>query len=171
MAIATYKKIASVTVGSGGATSIEFTNIPASYDDLSILLSVRNNADNYGGFYMRFNGSSSSYSARRLRGDGSSAASDTSTEINWPGSGFTASTFGNISIYIPNYRSLSNKSASVDSVAENNATTTRMNLSAYLWSNTSVINSIAFGVFDSGFPNDKFVQYSTATLYGIVRSN
>jgi hypothetical protein len=37
----TMVKIDTVTVGSGGAASIEFTNIPQTYTDLQIVLSAR----------------------------------------------------------------------------------------------------------------------------------
>ena len=39
--MATFTKIASATVGSGGASSIEFTSIPSTYTDLVIKLSMR----------------------------------------------------------------------------------------------------------------------------------
>jgi hypothetical protein len=37
----TYEAIATVTVGSGGATDIEFTSIPGTYTDLLIKSSLR----------------------------------------------------------------------------------------------------------------------------------
>ena len=37
----TYTLISSVTVGSGGAASIEFTSIPSTYTDLVLKLSAR----------------------------------------------------------------------------------------------------------------------------------
>ena len=37
----TFTKIASVTVGSGGASSIDFTSIPSTYTDLCVKLSTR----------------------------------------------------------------------------------------------------------------------------------
>ena len=65
----TYQKIASVTVGSGGAASIDFTSIPSTYTDLALYHSLRsdNSEDYYG---LQFNSSSSSFSSRRLQGDG-----------------------------------------------------------------------------------------------------
>jgi len=162
----TFELIASSTVGSGGSTQVDFTSIASTWTDLCIKASVRNTNDNYGGFYMRLNSSSSGITQRRLKGDGSSAASDTSTEISWGGSGFTANTFGNAEIYIPNYAGSTNKSVSIDAVSENNGTNARSNLGAWLWSNTAAITSISFGTFDLGFP-DKFAQYSTFYLYGV----
>lgn len=168
----TYKKIASVTVGSGGATAIEFTSIPATYTDLIMFLSVRLNV-NDASMYMRFNGSTSGYSGRYLIGDGSSASSG-----SWSASAadnfvyavrstYTASTFTNTLIYIPNYGSSNNKSYSTDQVTENNSTTSLQILTAGLWANSAAISSIKF--FYTGTAND-LVQYSTATLYGISKS-
>jgi hypothetical protein len=38
----TYEAIATVEVGSGGAATIEFTSIPATYTDLVVKVSARN---------------------------------------------------------------------------------------------------------------------------------
>jgi hypothetical protein len=165
----TYTLIASSTVGSGGSTQIDFTSIASTYTDLCIKISTRNSNNNYGGFYMRFNSNSTGYTARRLKQEGSTAGSDTSIEIPWGESTWTASTFGNTEIYIPNYAGSNNKSVSIDAVTENNATTNRNTLNAWLWSNTAAITSVSFGTFDLGFP-DKFVEFSTFYLYGIVKS-
>lgn len=165
----TFTLIASSTVGSGGSTQVDFTSIASTYTDLCVKASVRNTNANYGGFYMRFNSSSSSYTARRIKQEGTTVSSDTSIEIPFQQSTWTASTFGNAEIYIPNYAGSANKSASIDAVTENNGTDNRNTLNAWLWSNTAAITSISFGTFDLGFP-DKFAQYSTFYLYGIIKS-
>jgi hypothetical protein len=162
----TYTLISSSTVGSSGSSQVDFTSIPQTYTDLNVLISARNTHNNYYGFYMRFNSNSSGYTSRRLRQSGTTVASDTSTDIHWNPSDFTGSVFSSTSIYIPNYTGSSYKSASIDSVAENNATNNSNSLYAWLWSNTSAITSISFGTFDAGAP-DKFAQYSTFYLYGI----
>ena len=172
----TYKAIATVTVGSGGATSIGFSNIPQTYTDLVILVSSR--TDGSGNMCMQINGSTTSYSQIRLGGTGSGTYSNTSTgQSGSPGNSFlagisggssnTASTFGSAQIYIPNYTSNNNKSAASESNQENNATTAYSELFAGLWSNTSAVTSITLLTYDTG---GKFVQYSTATLYGIKNS-
>ena len=164
----TYELISSVTVGSGGAASIEFTSIPQTYTDLVVLVSARNVASNYGGFFTKLNGSSlgSNVTAKRLFGDGSNAYSNGSTETAWNESGWTSNTFSNSQFYIPNYTGSNNKSASIEGVNENNATTAYAHLTAWLWSQTAAITQIEIGAFDGGLP-DKFAQYSTAYLYGI----
>ena len=167
----TFVKIASVTVGSGGASSIDFTSIPSTYTDLCVKLSLRSNNTSVG-VYVRFNSNSANYSSRRLYADGATTYSDThgsSAEIGVVAgeniSTFTSNTFSSMDFYIPNYAGSNNKSASSDSVTENNATTAWAALGANLWSNTAAITSIAFTPAAGSF-----VQYSTAVLYGIKNS-
>lgn len=167
----TYKAIATVTVGSGGAANIEFTSIPATYTDLVVLISMRTNRSGAIGdnISLTYNNNTSSRSDVRLFGDGSSAASFTDSAL-YAGiataNDATASTFGNTVIYIPNYAGSNNKSSSSDGVAENNGTNTSMNLGAELWSNTAAITSLKL---ESRF-SATIQQYSTATLYGIKNS-
>lgn len=159
--------IQTVTVGAGGAASIDFTSIPQTYTDLNIVVSARTNrALTVDGIVININGSASNFSGRYLEADGVSAYSGTSTTIAGSASSAnaTASTFGNTSIYIPNYTSSNNKSFSVDTVAENNGTVGLLDFIAGLWSNTAAITSITLAPFGG----TTFSQYSTATLYGIT---
>jgi hypothetical protein len=167
----TYTLIEKITVGAAGAATVNFTSIPQTYTDLKIVASTR---DTYAAvstaIYLEFNGNSSGYSMRRLRGSGSAvdSYSDSSqSTINLynikPGSSATASTFGNVEIYIPNYTGSTNKSVSVDGVGENNATEAYAVLFAGLWGNTSAITSIKL------YSETLFVQYSTFYLYGIAK--
>ena len=162
----TYEAIATVTVGSGGAASIQFTSIPQTYTDLCIKMSVRSTAANFS-IYIRPNGSTTNLSSINLQGNGSAINNFTGTTIQAlaTSSGDTASTFGNSEFYIPNYTGSTNKSISSDGVSENNATGAYTRLVAGLWSQTSAITSIDL-VPDTG----DFAQYSTATLYGIKNS-
>jgi hypothetical protein len=162
----TYTLISSVTVGSGGAATMSFTSIPSTYTDLLLKISTRQSVnDASSGYYydVTFNGTSANRSGRYLLGNGSTAASSSYTLWGTSvSSDFTSNTFSNGELYIPNYASANNKSASLDSVQENNATLSRALFSAGLWSDTSVITSITL---TPGGGN--FVQYSTAYLYGI----
>ena len=162
----TFELIASTTVGSGGAASIDFTSIPQTYTDLVLKLSLRD-SNNSGTMFLKFNGVGTSYSAKGLYGTGAAAASEnlTNASIQANPSGFTANTFGNEEIYIPNYTGSNNKSYSIDSVTENNATTAYMELFAYLWSNTAAITS-----FSITQASGNIAQYSTAYLYGVKSS-
>jgi hypothetical protein len=177
----TFVALATVTVGSGGAANIEFTSIPATYTDLLVKFSVRTDyASNRDYVSYRLNGSSSNYSIRWLATfDNASPSSGNASSQSYGGLNVTSSatatsnTFGNGEIYIPNYTGSTNKSISLDSVAENNSSTLyALSLSAGLWSDTSAITSISLypGGGAAYGTSGNFVQYSTATLYGIKNS-
>lgn len=168
----TFTKIASVSVtAGGGAASIDFTSIPATYTDLLIKISGRcTGGGAFGGVYIAFNGSSANYSLTYLGIASTSAASYTRSAFGVnhlfyiPSTSATANTFGNGEIYIPNYTSANFKSLSAEGANEDNATAIYEGISAGLWSQTAAINQLTFTTSGS------FTQYSTATLYGISKS-
>lgn len=169
----TYEAIATVTVGSGGAASMEFTSIPATYTDLLLKISARNaNAGNDASrVQLRFNGASTdaNLTFRRLYGNGSNAYSDSGStgHVAWANqNGSTSNTFSNIEVYIPNYAGSNKKSFSADGGNENNQTQAYVGLFADLWDSTNAITSIR--IFDDN--GDNWVQHSSATLYGIKNS-
>jgi hypothetical protein len=161
----TYTLISSVTVGSGGSASVTFSSIPQTYTDLVLKASINVDA---GGPKLRFNGDTgSNYSEKLLYGNGSSAASasSTGTFFEWALQGINiANMFTSNDIYIPNYTSSNYKSVSVDNVQEANQTSVSAYLLAALWSNTGAIDSITAYVAGGG---SIFNQYSTFYLYGI----
>jgi hypothetical protein len=160
----TYSLISSVTVGSGGASSIDFTSIPASYTDLLVKLSIRSSTT-ASDVLVNFNSTGNNSTWLRLLGE-SSLSSDSGSNgatllINM--STTDANIFATNQMYITNYISSNNKSFSVEAAIEKNTTTgTARQLVAGLWSNSAAITSISF-TGTSG----NFVQYSTAYLYGI----
>lgn len=166
----TFIKISTVTVGSGGAANIDFTNIPQTYTDLLIKISLRTDrAVAFDALEFNFNNSSASRNYRELYGNGSTTVSGTSTAGlagYIPGASATSSVFGNTEIYIPNYTSSNFKTSSSDSVGETNATTAYTHLIGNIWSNTAAITRIT--LLSSYSAN--LVQYTTATLYGIKSS-
>lgn len=173
----TYIKIATVTVGSGGASSISFTNIPQTYTDLNVVMSSRCDESSlvFGQLYVAPNNATTNLSSRILYGYGSGTgtASYTNFDSIWTYSGAdgaTSNTFGNASFYFPNYTSSNNKSISIDGVNENNATDARQTLTAGLWSSSSAITSLYFYVLGNAGASRNFKQYTTATLYGINNS-
>ncbi len=162
--------IQTVTVGSGGAASIEFTSIPGTFTDLYIVFSGRSNRSaTFDNIRVQPNGATTGVSSRILYGSGSGASSFTEAYV----SGYTnadsstASTFGNSSIYIPNYAGSSQKSFSIDSVSENNATAATQAITAGLWTGTSAITSI---ILDQG-DGTTWLQYTSASLYGILKGS
>jgi hypothetical protein len=157
--------VSTVTLGSAAA-SIEFTSIPQTGTDLLVTLSARS-GNTLRTLIVNFNSSGSGYSARALLGTGSSPTSFTTTDgsvgqIN--STSQTASTFGNMSIYIPNYTSSVAKSVSTDSVWENNGTEAYQMLYASTWSGTAAITSVKL------IPPSTFGEFSTASLYTITKA-
>jgi hypothetical protein len=165
------------TVGSGGASTINFNNIPQTFTDLLIVGSIRSNFGQvYDDGYIRFGvggttDSGSNYSWTVNYGTGSSAASSRTSsstlmnQITVNGGTTTSSTFGNFSIYIPNYTSSTFKQVIIDYATETNATTVYSGLIAGLWRNTGAISNTSFGNTTSS----TFQQYSTLSLYGITK--
>lgn len=160
---ANYVLLATQTVGNGGAASVTFSNIPQSgYTDLKVVMSVRS-TDDY--LNVSFNGSSSNFTSRTLGANSGGAFSiSASTGLAYGlsnSNSWTANTFSNAELYIPNYTSSNNKSFSVDAVTENNGTAITLALYAGLWSNTSAITSISF---NQG--SNTILAGSTFYLYG-----
>ena len=161
----TFTKIASVSVGLGGAATATFSSIPQTYTDLKILMSVRDTNTN-GAVSLGINGSYTG-TAKRLNGQGTAASSDSAYYAQADGTNETASVFSNLEIYIPNYAGSTNKSSSWDVAVENNGATLNneyMSLIAGLVSNTAAVTSIVIA------PNLLWAQYSIFTLYGIKSS-
>jgi len=169
--------ISTVTVGSGGATSIEFANIPQSYTDLAILLSPRSDANSTGSYVSgRFNNVASIYRHIELYAENSTPTSSKTnagssylfTLGHTPANTATSNTFGNTFIYIPNYTSTNDKSVSAEGTAENNSSTNgnwTVSMTTGLATLTVPITVITLTMGNAASSN--FMQYSSATLYGI----
>ena len=172
----TYTLISSVTVSAGGAASIDFTSIPATYTDLLVVLSGRGDATVYNNLLRFNNDSGSNYKWRNLyafsgsvysENDGAASPENTYIRFGYTNaSSMTASSFGSAQAYIPNYAGSSYKSVSMDGVQESNASTgVGAAFAAGLWNSTSAINRVTITP-----STGNFVQYSTAYLYGINNS-
>jgi len=166
----TYVAIATVTVGSGGVANIDFQNIPQTYTDLYVVLSGRTaRAAATDSIYIKFNNNASNYSFRDIDALGTTIESGFYSD--YPAARVTAdtataSTFGTWSAYVPNYTGSNNKSVSLEGVSPNNSGTQYIRISAGLWSNSAAITRIT--LISQNAQN--FLQYSTATLYGIKSS-
>jgi hypothetical protein len=165
----TFELIASYSA-TGSVANITFSSIPSTYSDLVLKLSVRSNrATTQDTFKVTLNSITSGYSFKRVYGDGATAASDGSTgdatmTVGYSaGNSATASTFGNVELYIPNYAGSNYKSVSTDGVGENNGTTAYAGLFASLSANTAAITSITI----EGGTSATLLQYSSAYLYGV----
>jgi hypothetical protein len=169
-AATSYDSIATITVGSGGATSAEFTSIPGTYTHLQIRAIGRgagSNTDN--GFYFRLNSDSgTNYTRHRIRGDGSSASASANTAADYaalgglPAGGASASIFGTFVIDILDYAN-TNKYTTIRSlVGEDRNGAGNIILNSNLWLNTNAVTSILLA-----FDGPNLAQYSHFALYGI----
>ena len=166
MSLETMTKLATVTVGVGGSGTITFSNIPQTYTDLKLVYSLRN-ASNNTTMQLTFNsdGARANYLYRQFYGTGSAVNNDTQSDLFWGNmdpSSYTANTFSNGEIYIPNYLSANQKSVSTDSVIENNATAAVTALLVGRWTGTAAITSIQLSCYIG-----TFAEFSSVTLYGV----
>lgn len=179
--MATYKLIASSTVGSSGANTVEFTSIPGTYTDLLVKISARSIdtsvAAGYDPLLYRINSATSGYLGRQLFGDGSTVGSGSEatrtsdiatgtwgrlTYYGINNGNTTASVFSVADVYFSNYASSTAKSVNCDFSSEGNGLTYYSEFITHLNSTTSAITSIAFAL-----GKQYFGQYSTFYLYGI----
>ena len=163
----TFELISSYTA-TGSVANISFTSIPATFTDLVLKMSLRSSVtDSSDPYDLIFTlNATSTIASKVLRGNGSVVSSNSiTTSILRAGavpSNWTANTFSNGEIYIPNYTGSQNKSWSSDAVTENNATSADMSLVAGLTSITAPITSITI----AGAAGN-LVEHSTAYLYGV----
>jgi hypothetical protein len=171
-----YESIATVTVGSGGSSTITFSSIPSTFKHLQVRYIARNNRATFGNdaMILRFNSDSgNNYAWHSLKGDGGSANSGAVTSTNRiltdtsAGSGAPANTFGAGIIDILDYASTNKyKTARILSGVDVNGTVSGsggvMQFSSGLWQNTAAITSI---VITPDNPN--FQEFSSFALYGI----
>jgi hypothetical protein len=170
---ANYVLLEKITVGAAGASSVTFSGIPQTgYTDLVVKVSARMTAAATGEYIqMSFNGVTTNLNSRILYGYTTAASSYTEASIIpiglLPGSTTTASTFGNVDVYIPNYTASVNKSVSVDAVSENNSGATNaayQMMIAGLWSSTAAITSVTLTAKTGNLDAN-----STFYLYGVAK--
>jgi hypothetical protein len=164
------ESIATVTVGSGGASEILFSDIAGTYQHLQIRLIGRSAAsatsDNV---RVRVNGDSgANYSDHKLEGNGSAAssygyASQTNFTANRiAAANATSSIFGAVVIDILDYASTSKNTTfrSLGGVDLNGSGFIFLDSGA--WYNTSAVTSVRLA------PNaTNWAQHTTAALYGL----
>lgn len=170
--------ISTVTIGSGGSSSIDFTSIPSTYTDLVLEYSLRTTLTG-GPFHfddcaIRLNGDTgANYNSffSRVRENALATYGSTSSTLlplyEASAADASSNTFGNGQAYIPNYTSSKYKSVGIEGGSESNTSTqVQIGFISGLWKNTSAVSSIK--LYSQNGTN--FVQYSSASLYGIKNS-
>lgn len=166
-----FEPISTITVGSGGASSITFSSIPGTYQHLQVrallrtaraqvddLVAVRANSD-----------SGSNYVWHRLLGDGSGVAASGSTSQTYAGVGYMAaandasSMFGALVLDVLDYSSTSKNSTFRSAYGEDSNGSGSVGILSGLWLSTSAITGLRL----LSTTSSNFAQYSTAALYGI----
>jgi hypothetical protein len=164
-----YESIATVTVGSGGSATIEFTSIPATYTHLQLrgIVKCTTDDDDLG---LRFNSDSgTNYGGHRIYGSGASATADSIlTRSQWDYAGRTGSGTSNFGVSVIDILDYTNTNKYKTTRAlfgrDSNGSGWAM-FSSGLWRSTSAITSITF--VPSG---GNFAQYTQFALYGIKGS-
>lgn len=162
-----------MTVGAGGASSVSFTSIPATYSHLQIrcLIKTARTSSNLSSSPFIFNGdTTSSYSFHDLTGNGASTSASASANTQTIDSGrvsgnlSSSNVFGVQIIDILDY-SDTNKYRTVrflNGFDNNGSGVVALNSGA--WRSTAAINSITFQApFDAA---TGYLQYSSFALYG-----
>jgi hypothetical protein len=164
-----FQSIATTTVGSGGAASVTFSSIPATFTHLQIRFIARTTSSNNIQVYFNTDSSNTNYAFHNVRGDGATASvlafasgvGNALLLVN-EGSSTTANTFGAGVVDILDYAN-TNKNTTARSLGGNdNNGSGVVGLNSKLWLNTAAVNSIE--LLSSG---NNFQQYSHFALYGI----
>lgn len=165
-----YFSIATTTVGSGGASSVDFTSIPSTYTHLQVRYLARGSfAGNEIQMRMRLNSDTgSNYARHLLEGDGATAAAYATASGNLmalgsiPAATGTASAFGAGVVDILDYTNTNKYTTSRALSGQDRNGAGTIDLASSLWMNTNAVTTVS--VFpDSG----NLTQYSIVALYGI----
>jgi hypothetical protein len=167
-----FESIATVTVGSGGASSIEFTSIPGTYQHLQVRMIARSDRSATGDeIAIRLNSDTgNNYAYHALYGTGTSATAfaDSSTNKGYVGYGAsgataTANVFGATVVDILDYASTSKTSTVRAFGCFDNNGSGAVILASALWNNTNAVTTVRL----LPWTGTNFLQHSTAALYGI----
>jgi hypothetical protein len=160
-----YESIATVTVGAGNATSIDFTSISGTYKHLQLRCFLRNTTA-LASLFMNFNSDSgANYARHRLSGEGSTVSAAAATSATYMGLGdvpTTTSTFYASVIDILDYSNTSKNKTVRNLNGYDLNGSGEIGIRSNLWANTSAITSISVTP-----GSNQFAQYSQIALYGI----
>lgn len=169
-----FVSIATTIVGTGGATEVNFTDIPQVYKHLQVRAILRStrSANSDGPQFRLGNGSvdtGSNYALHFIKGDGDAASANSAASISalglgdLPAANRTSGVFGAFVLDILDYQNTGKfKTTRALNAYDSNGAGDLRFISG-LWQSTSAINTIKF--YPEIGPN--FAQYSSFALYGI----
>jgi hypothetical protein len=161
-----YESIATVTVGSGGSSSISFTSIPSTYQHLQIRGIARRSSGSTNTI-VRFNSDSgNNYATHYLLGNGSSASAGAESSVNRfyldiltaSSTSYSASVLDVLDYANTNKNKTARSLAGIDLNGSGTVW-----LASGLWMNTAAITAVTLSLESSA----NFEQYSSFALYGI----
>jgi hypothetical protein len=165
-----YESISTVTVGSGGQSTITFSSIPSTYKHLQIRYMGRwtGTSIGYASFAFRFNSdTSASYSGHDLYGTGSGTGAGggggrDAGYSTWIPDSATADTFGVGVLDILDYANTNKYKTTrcLGGFSNNSAGSQLVGMQSASWQKTNAISSIELFGFT-------FAQHSQFALYGI----
>lgn len=171
-----FYSIETYTVGSGGSSTITFSNIPSTYKHLQIRYMARDDRTGSSGDYLKItlnSDTNANYSSHMLYGNGSAAGATADTSVSnmaigrIPTAGHTASVFGVGVLDLLDYADTNKyKTLRLLSGYDTNNTGTEpgyLPFNSGSWRSTSAVTTITIA------PNvgTNFVQYSHFALYGV----
>ena len=173
-----YESIQTVTVGSGGSSSVGFSSIPSTYKHLQLRIFGRglsSSADRVSITVKVNSDTGTNYANHAVGGDGSSAFTAQATSQGVGANNFmagisaivgstgAANAFGASIVDILDYAN-TNKYKTFRSLAgqDQNSTSGRIALVSGLWQSTSAITTL-----DLNLESGSWAQYSVIALYGI----
>jgi hypothetical protein len=163
-----YESIATVTVGSGGQSTITFSSIPSTYKHLQLRGIGRDNSGN--NVDMTFNSDTgTNYARHRIIGNGTTASSlGTISLASIPllandGLPTAANTFGVFVIDILDYTNTNKYTTARVLSGQDSNGSGGVDFTSGLWLNTNAISTITL----TGGGSAIFQQYSQFALYGI----
>ena len=160
--------IVPIAFADGADSAIDFTNIPQTYQDLMLVINVRDKLipGPRTSIYWGVNGSAvnGDYIWTSIYGDGTSMTSDRSSANQWsasgvPGYNATAGEYSAVVIHILNYKNTTNFKTMYQRSAEDSAGAGIVSLHHGTWKQTAAITSLNL--------RNTFQTGSKVTLYGI----
>ena len=165
-----YESIATVSVGSGGASDITFSSIPSTYTHLQVRAIMRGTfSGTLVSFFCQINGETGSfYSSHHVGGTGSSTyayagSTQTYIELNDIAADTnTASTYSTMVMDILDYKDTNKYKTTRGLLGRDFNGSGQLELNSGLYQKTTAISSIKFYLGANSFK-----QYSSFALYGI----